>query len=109
MKTSRLQIGPTATDCLSSMLNVFANFFCKIFMFLLLHLLHIKPWPGLVFEEAKATSGQAKAGAFRPSRAGTALLLVLTVTLVSFEHSTNKLAFLEGCRGLVSDILQNMG
>ena len=73
MKTSRLQIGPTATDHLSSMLNVFANFFCKIFMFLLLHLLHIKPWPGLVFEEAKATSGQAKAGAFRPSRAGTAL------------------------------------
>ena len=30
-------------------------------------------WPGLVFEEAKATSGQAKAGAFRPSRARTAL------------------------------------
>ena len=26
-----------------------------------------------MFEEAKATSGQAKAGAFRPSRAGTAL------------------------------------
>ena len=26
-------------------------------------------WPGLRFEEAKATSGQAKAGAFRPSRA----------------------------------------
>ena len=49
---SRLQIGLTATDRLSSMLNVFANFFCKIFMFLLLHLLHIKPWPG---------PGQAKA------------------------------------------------
>ena len=30
-------------------------------------------WPGLRFEEAKAASGQAKAGAFRPSRAGTAL------------------------------------
>ena len=29
---------------------------------------------GLVFEEAKATSGQAKAGAFRPSQVGTALV-----------------------------------
>ena len=32
-------------------------------------------WPGLVFEEAKATSGQAKTGAFRPSWAGTALII----------------------------------
>jgi hypothetical protein len=31
-------------------------------------------WPGLGFEKAKAASGQAKAGALRPSRAGTALL-----------------------------------
>jgi len=31
-------------------------------------------WPGLGFEQAKAASGQAKAGAFRPSRAGTALI-----------------------------------
>ena len=30
-------------------------------------------WPGLRFEEAKAASGQAKARAFRPSWAGTAL------------------------------------
>jgi hypothetical protein len=33
-------------------------------------------WPGLRFEEAKAASGQAKAGAFRPSRARTALGVV---------------------------------
>jgi hypothetical protein len=31
-------------------------------------------WPGLGFEKAEAASGQAKAGALRPSRAGTALL-----------------------------------
>jgi len=31
------------------------------------------PDAGLRFEEAKAASGQAKAGASRPSRAGTAL------------------------------------
>jgi hypothetical protein len=30
-------------------------------------------WPGLGFEKAEAASGQAKAGALRPSRAGTAL------------------------------------
>jgi hypothetical protein len=32
-------------------------------------------WPGLGFEKAEAASGQAKAGAFRPSRAGTALFI----------------------------------
>ena len=32
-----------------------------------------KPWPGLVFEEAKATSGQAKVRDFRQSQARTAL------------------------------------
>ena len=31
-------------------------------------------WPGLGFGKAKAGSGQAKAGASRPSRAGTSLL-----------------------------------
>ena len=30
-------------------------------------------WPGLCIQEAKAASSQAKAAAFRPSRAGTAL------------------------------------
>jgi hypothetical protein len=30
-------------------------------------------WPGPGFEKAEAASGQAKAGAVRPSRAGTAL------------------------------------
>jgi hypothetical protein len=30
-------------------------------------------WPGLCIEKAKAISSQAKAGAFRPSRAGTTL------------------------------------
>ena len=32
-------------------------------------------WPGLGFEKAEAASGQAKAAAFRPSRAGTALAI----------------------------------
>jgi hypothetical protein len=34
---------------------------------------------GLAFEQAKAASSQAKAGAFRPSRAGTALAQILAV------------------------------
>jgi hypothetical protein len=31
-------------------------------------------WPGLEFLKTKAAPGQAKAGAFRPSRAGTSLI-----------------------------------
>ena len=48
----------------------------KIIKFISTYTYTKKPWPrpGLVFEEAKATSGQAKAGAFRPSWAGTALV-----------------------------------
>ena len=50
----------------------------KIIKFISTYTYTKKPWPrpGLVFEKAKATSGQAKARAFRPSRARTALLVV---------------------------------
>jgi len=36
------------------------------------------PRPGLRFDKAKAVSGQAKATAFRPSRAGTALSMTMS-------------------------------
>src|SRR6266852_5002288 len=39
-------------------------------------------WPGLGFQKAKAVPGQAKALAFRPSRAGTTLFL----TNFAFSH-----------------------
>src|SRR6266849_6499603 len=37
-------------------------------------------WPGLGFQKAKAVPGQAKAPAFRPSRAGTTLVIAAAWT-----------------------------
>ena len=50
--------------------------------------MYIKPGPrpGLRFDKAGAPSGQAKAGAFRPSRAGTALVTAeVLVTWVTYR------------------------
>ena len=76
----------------------------------LLVLIHIPKSPGLVFEKAKATSGQAKAGAFRPSRAGTALVGLethlglepqLSSLLLPLSLWGGKVRLLEGCLSLL--------
>ena len=49
-----------------------------------------------MFEEAKATSGQAKAGAFRPSRAGTALVGAGTViSAAAYAQLQNEITFIQ--------------
>jgi hypothetical protein len=57
-------------------------------------------WPGLRFEEAKAASGQAKAGAFRPSQARTPLLETSSYTL----REVGELAFIRKPYGLQDDV-----
>src|SRR6266849_1203186 len=52
-------------------------------------------WPGLGFQKAKAVPGQAKAPAFRPSRAGTTLILTVlrkqfTAMPSQSQNSNNK-------------------
>jgi hypothetical protein len=55
-------------------------------------------WPGLRFEETKAASGQAKAGAFRPSWAGTALMVGFSINTVRDELETYiKAVQTQGC------------
>ena len=56
---------------------------------------HWRLWPGLTFSKAGAASGQAKAVAFRPSRAGTSLL-ELDILSCSVGLMTGSGTFLAG-------------
>src|SRR6266849_1633465 len=64
-------------------------------------------WPGLGFQKAKAVPGQAKAPAFRPSRAGTTLLSSLGATIwpqhkawtTSLQHLDKAIAYVKPSSG----------
>src|SRR6266849_6309799 len=55
-------------------------------------------WPGLGFQKAKAIPGQAKAPAFRPSRAGTTLVPTIRYSPYYLSIDSNRVADLLACR-----------